>query len=114
MADAFQNCYTNAYKQLSPTDLKVYFWSLHCSEHATLKKKPPSLSAAYLPELLQLVYLLGGDLTGPELLLLRWDLHQPGQKAAVLDQWLPLRAVPVDVLQATLAGTGLPAWRYKV
>ncbi|TNN42705.1 hypothetical protein EYF80_047098 [Liparis tanakae] len=72
---------------------------------------PPPVPA-YLPQLLQLVDLLGGDLTRPQLLLLGRDLHQPGQKAAVLDQRLPLRAVPVDVLQATLAGAGLPARRH--
>jgi len=63
----------------------------------------------YLPEFLQLVDLLGGDLSRAELLLLRGDLHQPGQEAAVLDQRLPLGAVPVDVLQAALAGARLPA-----
>lgn len=52
----------------------------------------------YLPELLQFVDLLSGDLAGPELLLFRRDLHQPGQKASVLDQRLPLGAVPVNVL----------------
>lgn len=62
----------------------------------------------YLPELLQLVDLLGSDLARSQLLMLRGDLHQPGQEAAVLDQWLPLRAVPVDVLQAALARTRLP------
>lgn len=63
----------------------------------------------HLPELLQLVDLLGSDLPSPQLLLLRRDLDQPRQEAAVLDQGLPLRAVPVDVLKAALAGTGLPA-----
>lgn len=61
-----------------------------------------------LPELLKLVYLLGGYLAGPELLLLRGDLNQPGQEAAVLDQRLPLGAVPVDVFQTALTGTWLP------
>ena len=69
---------------------------------------PPSSSApVHLPQLLQLVDLLGGDLACTELLLLRGDLHQPGQEAAVLDEGLPLGAVPVDVLQAALAGTWL-------
>lgn len=81
----------------------------HCSEHVSQEKNPPSLSAIYLPQLLQLVDLLGSNLTGSKLLLLRWDLHQPGEEAAVLDQWLPLRAVPVDILEATLAGTRLSA-----
>lgn len=63
----------------------------------------------HLPELLQLVDLLGGDLPRPQLLLLRRDLDQPGQEAPVLDQGLPLGAVPVDVLEAALTGTGLPA-----
>lgn len=71
-------------------------------------------SGSYLPEFLQLVDLLGRDLTGSKLLLFWRDLHQPGQKASVLDQRLPLRAVPVDVLQAALAGTGLPEWRHKI
>lgn len=52
----------------------------------------------YLPELFQFVDLLGCDLPGPELLLLRGNLHQPGKEAAVLDQGLPLGTVPVDVL----------------
>ena len=65
--------------------------------------------STHLPELLQLVDLLGSDLACTELLLLRGDLHQPGQEAAVLDEGLPLGAVPVDVLQAALAGTWLPA-----
>ena len=60
-------------------------------------------------ELLQLVDLLGSDLPRPQLLLLRRDLDQPGQEAPVLDQGLPLGAVPVDVLEAALTGTGLPA-----
>ena len=63
----------------------------------------------HLPELLQLVDLLGSDLPRPQLLLLRRDLDQPGQEAPVLDQGLPLGAVPVDVLEAALTGTGLPA-----
>lgn len=61
-----------------------------------------------LPELLKLVDLLGSDLACPELLLFGGDLHKPGQEAAVLDKWLPLRAVPVDVLQAALTRTRLP------
>lgn len=72
-------------------------------------KTPPKKCRLYLPELLQFVDLLGRDLAGAELLLLRGDLHQPREEAAVLDQGLPLGAVPVDVLQAALAGTGLPA-----
>lgn len=67
-----------------------------------------SFMFCYLPELLQFVDLLGGDLACPELLLLRWNLHQPGQKAPVLDQRLPLGAVPVNVLQTALTGTWLP------
>ena len=67
----------------------------------------------YLPEFLQLVDLLGGDLTSPELLLLWRNFHQPGQEAAVLDERLPLWAVPVNVLQAALAGTWLPALQPK-
>lgn len=62
----------------------------------------------YLPELLQLVDLLSSDLPGPQLLLLRRDLDQPREEAAVLDQGLPLGAVPVDVLEAALTGAGLP------
>lgn len=61
----------------------------------------------YLPEFLQLVDLLGSDLASPQLFLLGGDFHQPGQKAAVLDERLPLRAVPIDVLQTALAGTWL-------
>lgn len=71
-----------------------------------IKPKPLRL---YLPELLEFVDLLGCDLPGPELLLLWGNLHQPREEAAVLDQGLPLGTVPVDVLQAALAGTGLPA-----
>lgn len=68
-----------------------------------------ALSAGpHLPELLQLVDLLGSDLPGPQLLLLRRDLDQPREEAAVLDQGLPLGAVPVDVLEAALTGAGLP------
>lgn len=62
----------------------------------------------YLPELFQFVDLLSGDLACPELLLFRRDLHQPGQKAPILDQRLPLGAVPVNVLQTALTGTWLP------
>lgn len=62
----------------------------------------------YLPELLEFVNLLGRDLTGPQLLLLGRDLHQPGQKAAVLDERLPLRAVPINVLQTALTRARLP------
>lgn len=67
----------------------------------------------YLPQFLQLVDLLGGYLPSPELLLLRGDFHQPGQEAAVLDERLPLGTVPVDVLQAALAGTWLSALQSK-
>lgn len=72
----------------------------------------PLLSAkdtsTHLPELFQLVDLLGSDLTRPQLLLLGRDFDQPGKEAAVLNQRLPLRTVPVDVLQAALTGTRLP------
>ena len=47
-----------------------------------------------LPQLLQLVDLLRGDLTGPQLVLVCRHLHQPGQELAVLDQGLPLGRVP--------------------
>ena len=39
---------------------------------------------------LQLVDLLGCDLTSPQLLLLRGDFDEPRQEAAVLDEGLPL------------------------
>lgn len=73
---------------------------------------PPNTSPfcvlCYLPELLQFVDLLCSDLACPELLLFRRDLHQPGQKTPVLDQRLPLGAVPINVLQTALTGTWLP------
>lgn len=72
-----------------------------------------SSAAIYLPELLQLVDLLCSDLASPKLLLFRGDLHQPGQKTAILDQWLPLWAIPIDVLQTALAGTGLSVERQR-
>lgn len=78
-------------------------------KHLRTDKTNPEKLRLYLPELLQFVDLLGCDLPGPELLLLRGDLYQPGEEAAVLDQGLPLGTVPVDVLQAALAGTWLPA-----
>lgn len=66
----------------------------------------------HLPQLLQLVDLLRRDLACAQLLLLRWDLDEPRQEAAVLDERLPLRAVPVDVLEAALAGAGLTAQQH--
>ncbi len=74
--------------------LRLYWWESSNSE--------------YLPELLEFIDLLCCDLPGPQLLLLRRDLHQPGQEAAVLNEGLPLRAVPINVLQTALTGTRLP------
>ena len=64
---------------------------------------PDKRRSTHLPQLLQLVDLLCGDLASPELLLLRGNFDEPRQELAVLDERLPLARVPATVdIQMTL------------
>lgn len=61
-----------------------------------------------LPELLELVDLVKGDLASSELFLLGGDLDEPVEERAVLDEGRPLSGVPDDVLGALHRGARLP------
>ena len=62
-----------------------------------------------LPQILEPEDLLRRDDSALGLLLSAGDLHQPGQKGAVANQWLPLARVPVEILQPRKAGARLTA-----
>lgn len=66
-----------------------------------------------LPQLLQLIDLCGRYLPCTQLTLFAGLLDQPGQKATIGYQWLPLLLIPVHVLERVLGGARLAAEQYN-
>jgi len=64
----------------------------------------------FSPQILQLGDLHCCDLSCTELLLFWGDLYQPWEEAAIVNQWKPLRGVPVHILAARHRG----AWLTRV